>query len=96
MNDREKLISENLGLVHSCANRFKNRGVELTSTEILKVAHHGSKYSTSANFLEYLNVKTAIISSGKENAYGHPTKEVLDRLQEVNAEIYRTDKEGNI
>ena len=75
---------------------FAERGVQLSSTEILKVAHHGSKYSTHLEFLQYLNVKTAVISSGKDNSYGHPTKEVLDRLQEVNSEIYRTDTAGNI
>ena len=75
---------------------LKNYHVELSSTEILKVAHHGSKYSTSAEFLQYLNIETAIISSGKGNTYGHPTQEVLDRLQAVNAEIHRTDMQGNI
>ena len=73
-----------------------NRGVQLSSTEILKVAHHGSKYSSDLEFLQYLNVETAIISSGKGNIYGHPTQEVLDRLQSVNAEIYRTDTMSNI
>ena len=75
---------------------FAERGVELSSTEILKVAHHGSKYSTDLEFLQYLNVETAVISCGKDNVYGHPTQEVLDRLQSVNANIYRTDTVGNV
>ncbi len=86
----ELLIRDNaLGL-------FEDRGVDLQSTEILKVAHHGSKYSTGEDFLQYLNVETAIISSGKANLYGHPTDEVLQRLQAVNADIYRTDTHGNV
>lgn len=75
---------------------FASRGVDLTETEILKVGHHGSKYSSSEDFLEYLNVETAIISCGKNNAYGHPAVETLDRLQSVFAEIYRTDKDGHL
>ncbi len=75
---------------------FEPRGVDLSSTEILKVAHHGSKYSTSTEFLQYLNVETAIISCGEGNPYGHPTAEVLERLKGVNANIYRTDKDKDV
>lgn len=72
------------------------REVDLESTEILKVAHHGSAYSTSARWLELLNVQTAIVSSGTENSFGHPTAETLQRLQNAKAEIYRTDECGSI
>ena len=71
-------------------------GVDLSSTEILKVAHHGSRYSTSSPFLQYLNVEAATISCGKDNPYGHPHKEVLHALQEKGAEIFRTDEQGTI
>lgn len=64
--------------------------VDLTSTEILKVAHHGSASSSSAEFLSHLGVKTAIISCARTNTYGHPSKETCDRLQAVGAETYRT------
>ena len=49
--------------------------------DLLKVAHHGSKNSTNTSFLEAVSVKTAIISSGKGNSYGHPHKETMDRLR---------------
>ena len=71
-------------------------GVHLDSTEILKVSHHGSRYSTSEEFLQYLNVETAIISCGKENAYGHPHDGVLSNLQKASVEIARTDVDGAI
>ncbi|HUV46875.1 MAG TPA: MBL fold metallo-hydrolase [Candidatus Bathyarchaeia archaeon] len=60
--------------------------------EVLKVAHHGSKYSSSENFLEAVKPQIAIISVGK-NQWGHPTKEVLDRLQGIGAKILRTDQQ---
>lgn len=65
-------------------------GVDLTSTEILKVAHHGSASSSSAEFLSHLGVKTAVISCARTNLYGHPAEETCRRLQEVGAQEYRT------
>lgn len=75
---------------------FDDRGVDLKSTEILKVAHHGSEDATSADFLDYLNVKTAVISCGAKNAYNHPTTAVLNRLHERNVDTYRTDFKGYV
>ena len=69
-------------------------GREIRS-DVLKVGHHGSKYSSSQAFLEAVRPRIAIISVGK-NRYGHPTPEVLDRLQKIGAEIHRTDREGTI
>ncbi len=63
--------------------------------ELLKVAHHGSKYSTSAEFLEKISPELAIISVGK-NPWGHPTEEVLGRLRSLDTKILRTDQEGEI
>lgn len=71
-------------------------GVDLTSTEILKVSHHGSADATSLAFLRYLGVERAVISCGKANLYGHPTRETLDRLEDANADVYRTDEDGHI
>lgn len=70
--------------------------VELTSTEILKVAHHGSEYSTSLEFLEYIHAQTAVISCGAENGYGHPAPAVLDHLAKKQNKVYRTDLDGSI
>lgn len=75
---------------------FQKHGIKLSETEILKVSHHGSASSSGLDFLNYLGVETAVISCGKENLYGHPTKEVLDNLQFVGANVYRTDKLGHI
>ncbi|MGC9603306.1 MAG: MBL fold metallo-hydrolase [Minisyncoccia bacterium] len=63
--------------------------------DILKVGHHGSKFSSSANFLNILRPKVAVIEVGK-NSYGHPTPEVLNRLADIGAQIFRTDQDGLI
>lgn len=60
--------------------------------EVLKVAHHGSKYSSSQEFLKAVKPEYAIISVGK-NPWGHPTKEVLERLHSIKAKILRTDQQ---
>ncbi|MBP6889166.1 MAG: MBL fold metallo-hydrolase [Candidatus Moranbacteria bacterium] len=64
-------------------------------TQVLKVAHHGSKYSTSETWLTKVRPKAAVISVGK-NRYGHPSEEVLSRLQEKGIRILRTDEQGDI
>ncbi len=71
-------------------------GVPLTDTEILKVSHHGSRYATSLKFLEFLGVETAVISCGKNNAYKHPSDEVLRNLASCGASVYRTDESGSV
>lgn len=63
--------------------------------EVLKVAHHGSKYSTSEEFLARLDPDLAVISVGN-NSFGHPTSEVLERLRNLGVEILRTDINGEI
>jgi len=61
--------------------------------DVLKVGHHGSKYSSGENFLRVTSPKIAVIEVGK-NSYGHPTSEVLNRLASVGSQIFRTDKDG--
>ncbi|MCQ2551047.1 MAG: DNA internalization-related competence protein ComEC/Rec2 [Clostridia bacterium] len=63
--------------------------------DILKVAHHGSKYSTTDEFLDYANPKIAIISVGRNN-YGHPAIETLDKLSTRGIKTLRTDQQGAI
>ena len=65
-------------------------------SDVLKVGHHGSQYSTTANFLKLVNPKYAIIEVGKGNDYGHPKEIVLQKLEKIGAEIYRTDRDGTI
>lgn len=63
--------------------------------DILKVAHHGSKYATSTNFLKKSTPQYSIISVGQNN-YGHPNGDVLNRLKTAKSTVYRTDQNGNI
>ncbi len=64
--------------------------------DILKVPHHGSKNGLTETLIKKIKPKIGIISLGKNNAYGHPAKEVLDILRKYNVKIRRTDEEGNI
>ena len=64
--------------------------------DVLKVGHHGSNTSTSQQFLNQIQPKIAVISVGKDNDYGHPNEETLEKLENVGAEIYRTDESGTI
>ena len=66
----------------------------LSNVDVLKVGHHGSKTSSSKEFINVINPKYSIISVGKNNRYGHPNKEVLENLE--NSKIYRTDEDGSI
>lgn len=64
--------------------------------DILKVGHHGSHSSTTQAFLDKVNPKYAVISCGKDNDYGHPHKETIDKLNAKNINVFRTDLEGTI
>ena len=66
----------------------------LPDIDVLKVGHHGSRTSSSKEFINKINPKYSIISVGKNNRYGHPNKEVLDNLKDT--KIYRTDIDGSI
>ena len=66
----------------------------LSNVDVLKIGHHGSKTSSSKEFINEINPNYSIISIGKNNRYGHPNKEVLNNLS--NSKIYRTDQDGSI
>ena len=70
-------------------------GARLEST-VLKVGHHGSRSSTTEEFLRAVRPTIAAISVGARNSYGHPDAGVLVRLAEAGAEIYRTDRDGAV
>ncbi len=65
-------------------------------TDVLKVGHHGSSTSSSESFLEQVEPQYAIIMAGKDNSYGLPTQETIDKLNNMGSEIYRTDEDGTI
>lgn len=68
----------------------------LGGVDILKVAHHGSAYSTSEEFLKILHPKIALISAGENNSYGHPHEALLERLSQSGSEILCTKESGEI
>ena len=68
----------------------------LNEIDVLKISHHGSQYASSAQFLMKTKPKYAIISVGKDNEYGYPKQVVLDKLNELNTKVYRTDQLGTI
>jgi len=74
-------------------NYLVNQDFELES-DILKLAHHGSKTSSSYNFLKKVDPEVAVISVGEDNRYKHPSQEVLERIKDLI--IYRTDEDGDI
>ncbi len=69
---------------------------EVGEVDLLKVAHHGSKYSTGEALLEMLQPDIAVISCGENNSYGHPHEEILQRLDEVESKIFTTPQCGAI
>jgi competence protein ComEC len=76
----EKLMSSSLNL----------------ASDILKVSHHGSRFSNSDSWLLRVNPDLALISVGKDNSYGHPSPEVIKRLKEKDIDIHRTDQQGSL
>ena len=69
---------------------------EKLSATVLKVGHHGSNTSSTYVFLRKVMPTYAVISCGRDNSYGHPHAEVLSRLADVGATVYRTDERGTI
>lgn len=69
---------------------------DFLQSEFLKVGHHGSNTSTSQEFLDIIQPEIAIISCKTGNSYGHPHKEVVERLKKFGSNIYRTDEQGTI
>lgn len=69
---------------------------ELLKSTILKVAHHGSKTSSTKEFINIVKPKYAVIGVGKDNKFGHPSNVTIENLKTINTEIYRTDEMGEI
>lgn len=71
--------------------KLQGESLEVGTYDILKVAHHGSAYSTGEKFLSLVRPSVCLISCGRENAYGHPHEELLERLEKAGCGVYRTD-----
>ncbi|HSB26525.1 MAG TPA: ComEC/Rec2 family competence protein [Pyrinomonadaceae bacterium] len=76
-------------------HRLLTKDLNLQAT-VLKVAHHGSKYASSEDFLKRVKPQFAVISCGAWNRYGHPSQTVLDHLRAVGVKLYRTDLQGEV
>ena len=79
----------------SVLNRIMDEGKDI-ATDVLKIPHHGSHTSSPILFLKSTGAKIALISVGRDNQYGHPTENVLRRLEFMETDIYRTDKDGTV
>ena len=73
----------------------QEKKIKPEDVDVLKVAHHGSRYSSSSEFIEKVDPEVAVIQVGK-NTFGHPTKETLSKLEQVGARIFRTDLDGEV
>lgn len=92
INGKILLLSGDAGF--KIENELSTLNINIDS-DILKISHHGSKNATSGTFIEKVSPEKAIISVGK-NRYGHPSKDVLNRLKNANISILRTDEAGDI
>ncbi len=107
VGDVEDINNVSIALILQISDEFFYLGGDLSSDiedilpiddtiTVLKASHHGSASSTSETFLEKVNPRDVIISAGRENRYGHPHEDVLNRILDVSAHIFRTDKLGDI
>ena len=90
---------ENGGDVFSPAADFALRGVDLSVQEgefVAVLGHNGSETSSSLEFLQYLQIKEAVVSCGKNNPYNHPRDKVLENVAAAGADLYRTDENGTV
>lgn len=78
---------EEADILHSGAN---------VEADVLKVGHHGSRYSSSKEFLEAVSPDYAVISCGEDNSYGHPHAETLNNLRAMGVKVFRSDEQGTI
>lgn len=84
--DAEKLVEEEM--LDACYDEL--------DSDVLKVGHHGSKYSSSSRFLNAVTPQYAVIECGKDNPYDHPHIDAMKRLSRTDAQVYRTDEKGDI
>jgi competence protein ComEC len=71
-------------------------GIQPARIRVIKVAHHGSLTSSTAEFVNTIRPQIAVVSAGRSNHFGHPVPEVLDRYRAAGAEVFRTDRDGAV
>lgn len=91
--DITQLAEKELISAYSCSDSCEFATLD---SDILKIGHHGSKTSTSEEFLQEVSPEVAIISVGKNNSYGHPAPETLENLNKYGIKVLRTDESGDI
>ncbi len=98
-----RLVYKNVSALFMCDAPFKVEEhllAEFSSTtlqnDLIKIGHHGSKYSSGNAFLDTVGAALAVVSAGEDNRYGHPTDEALGRVYAHGAKIYRTDVDGTV
>ena len=92
--DFDMLLTGDLGKEGEEYLLEQDNQIELKNVDVLKVGHHGSRNSSTKEFLEKLQPEIGVISCGKNNNYGHPHNETLERLKEADCRIFRTDLQG--
>ena len=84
------------GDIGGASEEEMTRNVSGIRSDVLKVSHHGAKSGTSKAFLWAVRPRIAVISAGRDNRYGHPAPEVVERLISMGARVYRTDRDGAV
>lgn len=82
-----------------CSENAENdliAGGQNLSANVYQVGHHGSRYSSSQDFMDAISPTYAVISCGEDNSYGHPSAEVLNRFRAMGIQVFRTDEQGSI
>lgn len=90
---RSFLLMGDAGII--VEQELMEKGTDIKA-DVIKIGNHGSNFSTSQTFLGQVSPSYAVISCGKDNSYGYPNKETLDKLQEKKVTLYRTDENGTI
>ncbi|MBR2036483.1 MAG: ComEC/Rec2 family competence protein, partial [Lachnospiraceae bacterium] len=96
----EKLSEVQEKTQHNAQNSLKDESLNMLNTgrniSVLKAAHHGSKYSNSSEFLQSIKPQHVVLSYGIGNSYGHPHADAVARMNEINAELWYTGRQGAI
>ncbi len=92
----KKQERELLSLKKKCEKRYEDCSFFELNANVLKVGHHGSRTSTASDFLFAVSPEFAVIQAGKDNRYGHPHKETIERLEKEMIKILRNDEDGDV